>query len=138
MRRFIKANAYQPRMAQFAMNGPFDERDLYNHIRLHPVDAKARQARASGEWVLSSLDLIESGPAVGQELRVQTCADFSCKHEIAPVIISGKQCAEPGAASLWIRESANNEFLRSFAFHFQPMGGSPVFIGRRAAFRDHA
>jgi len=100
MRRFIKANAYQPRMAQFAMNGPLDERDLYNHFRVHPVDAKARQARASGEWGLSSLDLIESGPKFGQELSVQTSADFACKHEIAPVKISDKQYTQPSTTSL--------------------------------------
>ena len=41
----LRVHAEQPRMAKLAVHRPFDERDLHDDLRPHPVRAQARQAR---------------------------------------------------------------------------------------------
>ena len=108
-------------MSQLAMRGPLDEGDLYNNFRLYPMRPKARQSFSFCEGRFLHFELIQPRPKLEQQLRIKAGADFSSEDEIFLIIVPDKQCAETYTAALWICESTNDEFLRRFAFHFQPV-----------------
>src|SRR6266571_8328478 len=115
-------------MAQLSMHGPFDEGSLHDDFRQHPMCTKARQPFGFRERRFRDLELVEPRTQVQQQLRVEAGADFAGKDEIIPIEIPHEQRAETDTAAPWIRESANDELLRSLALHLQPVRRAAVLV----------
>src|ERR1700743_3182183 len=81
----VRAEAEQSRMPQLFVNGPFDEREMHDDLRTHPMPAHARQAGCFGEWRRRYLERVETRPQLQEQLRVEAGADFPGEHEIVSI-----------------------------------------------------
>ena len=81
---------------------------------------------------------VEPRAQIEQELRVEAGADLSGKHEIAAFVVADEQRAETDARALRIGEPADDELLRRFALHLQPVLRAAMFVRRAAPLGDHA
>src|SRR5262245_5032912 len=107
-------------MTQFTVHCPLDEGYLHDDLGLYPMCAKSRKPLGLRKGRFGKLDPIQPRAQVQQELRVKSGADFAGKHEIMLMKISNQQRSQSHATALRIRESADDELLRSFAIHLQP------------------
>src|SRR5262245_56255237 len=110
-RRFVGTDAEQSRMAQLAVRGPFDERDLHDQLGPHPVRAFARQPDPSGERRRRDLEPIELDPKVQQLAGIEARADLAGKDQVVSLEHANQQRAEADAGASRIREAADDEFL---------------------------
>src|SRR5215467_10944735 len=115
-------------MAQLAVCGPLDERNLHDDFGSHPVCANARQSFGFREWRVWDLELVQPSTKRQQQFRVEAGADFAGEDEIILIEVAYEQRAETDAAALRICESANDEFLSGLALHLQPMRRAAVLV----------
>src|SRR5262249_20704724 len=125
-------------MAQFAVYGPLDERDLHDDFGYYPMGSNARQPCGPCERRFRDLQPVESRTQIQQQLRIEAGADFAGEDEIVPIEVSDEQCTQTHAGSLRIRVSANNEFLRRFALHLEPVRRATVLVQRSAPLGNHS
>ena len=137
-RRLVRTNAEQARVTQLAVHRPFDEADLRDHFGTDPVRAHPRQAAALRERRLRDLHRVQPGPKLEQQLRIESRSDLAREDEIVLVVVPDEQRAQSDAPALRIREAADDELLRRFAFHLEPVGRAPVLVRRAAPLRDDA
>src|SRR5688500_11311182 len=117
-------------MAKLTVHGPFNEADLYHHLRTHPVRAQTRQANGFGKWRLFNLELIQSRTQFQQQLRVKTSSHLPCESEVIVLVVSHQQRAESDARTLRVCESTHDQLLRHLALHLQPMRGAAMLVQR--------
>src|SRR3984957_17447766 len=125
-------------MPQLSVNGPFDERTLYDNLRPNPMRADTRQADCFGEGAFGDFDLVEPRTQPDQLLRVEACANLAREDELLTFEVAEQQRAESTAFALRISEAADYQLLRRLAFHLEPIRRPAVFIGRIATLGDHA
>ena len=85
-------------MAKLAVNGPFDKRDLHDHLGAYPVRADARQADGLRERRRRDFKAPEPLAEVQQQLRVEAGADLPGEHEVVSLEVADEQRAEPDPA----------------------------------------
>src|SRR5262249_33920366 len=73
-----------------------------------------------------------------QERGVEAGTHLPREDELRAVEVADEQRAETDARALRIGESTDDELLRQFALHFQPVRRAPMFVRRIASFRDDA
>src|SRR5947208_1544388 len=113
-------------MAELAVAGPFDEGDLDDDLRTHPMRALSRKADGLCERRLRDLERVESGPQVEQEFRIETGAHLAREHEVDVVAlrlglrapralsrgeVADEQRAEADPRALRIGEATHHELL---------------------------
>jgi len=76
--------------------GPFDECNLYHHLRLYPVRPDSRQAYRLREGRLRKLRRIEARTQFQQEPGVESRTDFPREHELVAFEIPDQQRAQSG------------------------------------------
>src|SRR5690242_8595384 len=115
-------------MAKLAVAGPLEKGDLHDDLGTDPVRAQSRQSHGFGEWRLRDFDGIETLAQLQQQLRVETRSDLAGEDKIFLLEIADEQGAETDASSLGIRETADDQLLRSLALHFEPVGRTAVLV----------
>src|SRR5688572_321511 len=94
------AHTEESRMPQLAVNGPLDEGDLDNDVRLHPVGAETRQSCSGGERRLRDLEPVEACSQLEQQSCVEPGADLSGEDEVLSLVVADEQGAKPHARTL--------------------------------------
>jgi hypothetical protein len=84
-------------MAELAVTGPFDERDLHHDLGPDPVSAETRKADRAREWRRRSLERIEPLAQREEERSVETGADLSGVNQVLPFEIADEERAEAAA-----------------------------------------
>ena len=97
MRLPVGADAEQSRVAQLLVDGPFDERDVDDDLRPHPVRTHARQPGGFRERRLLQPDGVESRAQIRQECRVESRPDLAGEDEVVALVVADEQCAESDA-----------------------------------------
>src|SRR6201991_330380 len=125
-------------MTQLTVYGPLYETNVHDDLRTHPMRAHARQADCSCKGRFGKFKLVQPRTQIEQQLRVETSADFARKDEIVAFVLTDEQCAEPDALALRIGEPADDEVLRQFTLHLQPVSRASMFVLGITPLRDHA
>ncbi len=125
-------------MPEFVVRCPLDERDLHDDRGLHPVHALLRQSLGARKWRRRDLDRVQRTTELDEERVVEARPDFAGEDKVVAVEISDHQCAQSDACTARIREAADDELLRGFALHLEPVRRTPMFVDRVAPFRDDA
>src|SRR5215813_473568 len=133
----VETDAQKTRMPELSVHGPLDEPNLHDDLGPNPVPAP-RQALATGERRLLSRKSVEAFSQIEQKLRIEAGANLAGKGEVVAVVASDEQRAEADAGSLRIGESADDEFLRRFDLHLEPVLRASMFVWRATPLRDHA
>ena len=81
----------------------------------------ARQSLTFRERSARDFEFIETGAEIKEKLRIETRADLSGEYEVVAIKVTYEQRAQTYTATLWIGESADDEFLRRLTFHLQPI-----------------
>src|SRR4030095_3081603 len=115
-------------MAKLAVDRPFNEGDLHDDLWTHPVSATAWQLESLRERRLRNLERIQPGAQVQQKLCVEACTDLSRKDEVGRFEVPDEQCAETDSDTLWVGEPSNDELLRRFALHLQPVRRATMLV----------
>src|SRR5687768_3199321 len=123
-------------MPQLAVHGPLDECHLHDNFRTHPMRAQPRQTYCLRKRRRRYLDRIEPPSQIEQKLSVEAGSDPSREYKIAAFVITDEQCAKTYSRALRIGKATNNQLLRCFAFHFEPVLRAAMFVGGAAALRD--
>ena len=115
-------------MAKLAVHRPFDEGDLDDDLRTHPMRAHAWQPDGLRERRLRDLERIQPRAEIQQQLRVETGADLPAKTKSSRLEVAHQQRAEADPYALWVREPANDELLRRFTLHLQPVRRAAMLV----------
>src|SRR4051812_16556989 len=107
-------------MAKLPMLRPFNERDLNDDLRLHPVRANARQSSPLGERSLVDFGAIELRTQLVQHLCIEARSHLSGENKVVAFVVSDQQRAKSSARAEWVGEAADDELLRGFALHLEP------------------
>src|SRR6185436_4930000 len=103
-------------MAQLAVRRPFDEGDLDDDLRTHPVRAHARQPDGLGERRLRDLERIEPRAELQQELRVEAGADLPGVDKVVVLALrltlAGRRALSSGEVADEQRAQTNASALR--------------------------
>src|SRR5438309_7174538 len=119
------------------MYGPFDEGDLDDDLRSHPVGAHPRQPLGSGEGRLVDFETVESRAKLREQSRVEARPDLAGEHEVAVIEIADEERAQPDATALGIGEAADDEALRHLALHLEPVLRPLLLVRRIEPLGDH-
>src|SRR5262245_23618551 len=119
-------------MPEFVAAGPLDEGDLHDDRRMHPVRAQPWQALRDGERRLRNLERVEAAAKIEQQPGVEARADLSREDQVIALVVADEQRAEADAGALRVGEAADDELLRGFDLHLEPVPGAAMFV-RRAA-----
>src|SRR5215471_1776578 len=114
-------------MPELSVHRPFDEPDLHHDLGTNPV-AATRQAFAFRERRLLDRKRIETRSQIEQKFRVETSADFAGECEVVAVVVADEQRAEADASALRIGEAADDELLRRFDLHLEPVLRASMFV----------
>ena len=71
-------------MPQFAVDRPFDERDLHHHLRPHPVRPDAWQSDGFRERACGISMSVQPRAQLEQQFRVEAGADLAREDEVLP------------------------------------------------------
>src|SRR4029450_11414954 len=115
-------------MAKLAVDRPFNEGDLHDDLWTHPMSAHAWQLESLRERRLRNPERTQPAAQVQQQLRIETGTDLSGKDEVARLVVAHQQRAEADPNTLWIREPSNDELLRRFALHLQPVRRATMLV----------
>ena len=135
----VEAHAEQARVAQLAVHGPLDERDLHDDLRPHPVRARRGRpvARVNGDC--RDLDGVEAGAQIEQQLACRSrCRP--CRRTRSRRRRSSRRAARRGRRALPCGsvKPPTTSSCAGLALHLQPVRRAAVLVGRVATLRDHA
>src|SRR5438034_6703542 len=112
---FVSSHPKQARMPELSMHRPFNEADVHNNLRTHPMCPQARQPDSFGKWWLRYLQMVQLCAQIQKQFGVEAGADLSGEDEVVSFKVTNQKRPEANTLALRIGEPTHNEFLRHLA-----------------------